>query len=482
MNLTRRALLSSSATASLALAGRLAGLAHRPHSGSAGLDPAADLLAAAGAGDLARVRSLLEAEPGLVAARDAAGRSAFVLAHLGGHGEVAEALRAGGAPLDLVESVLARDWQRVEAAGAEELDRLHPIGGTAFYAGARCGTPELYRLRALGADPNLAPVGGSGFTPARAAMDVADPTAAFVTATDVLGNRGRAHDAQRGGDSVLHGAVRRRDERLVRLAVRKGAAVDARDAEGRTPVELAEALGWEPGVALLAAHEQIARDHTTSRWAWNASRERVAPLALDDVPRERQNETTGKSHFALDRVRALLGEDPRLIWSISGDGELAIEACGHTGNRAIIHLHLEHGAPLSLPTALSLGDLDHARFLLDEDPLRVHERGPHDFPVLWYAAIGGDDPAAAELLLERGCPLEQESLGNTCLHWAAFRGRPELIRFLAERGADLDAVGYKWDRAGQTPLALALASGREEAAAALRELGAHASAPAVRGT
>jgi ankyrin repeat protein len=135
-------------------------------------------------------------------------------------------------------------------------------------------------------------------------------------------------------------------------------------------------------------------------------------------------------------------------------------------------MHLDHGAPLSLPTAISLGDLDHARWLLDQDPLLVHERGPHDFPLMWYPAIGGGSVEAAELLLERGAPLEQESGGETALHWAALRGRADLVRYLVERGADTEALGYRQDRAGRTPFGLALANRREDAAAVLRELGA----------
>ena len=228
----------------------------------------------------------------------------------------------------------------------------------------------------------------------------------------------------------------------------------------------------------MSEHASIDRDHSTSRFAWTAAREPASPLALDGVPLERQREVTGRSHFDAKRVSELLSADPRLVWSFSGDAELAIEACGHTGNRPVIQLHLERGAPLSLPTAVALGDLDHARFLLDEDPLRVHERGPHDFALLWYAAIGGQDAdggvAAAELLLDRGCPLEQESQGATALHWAAFRGRVDLARFLAERGCDLNPVGFKWERAGQTPLALARARGQEDAARLLEQLGARA--------
>jgi len=69
-------------------------------------------------------------------------------------------------------------------------------------------------------------------------------------------------------------------------------------------------------------------------------------------------------------------------------------------------------------------------------------------------------------------PLDQESLGNNCLHWAAMRGQLDLIRFLAERDADLEAVGYKFDAAGQTPLALAGAREQDAGARLLRDLGA----------
>ena len=39
---------------------------------------------------------------------------------------------------------------------------------------------------------------------------------------------------------------------------------------------------------------------------------------------------------------------------------------------------LEHGAPYSLPTAVMKNDMPRVKQLLDEDPLRIHERGAHD--------------------------------------------------------------------------------------------------------
>lgn len=479
-SLTRRRWLWRIAASTAAL-----GLGCRaPHSGAAAETTtgatargatAQAFLAAVRRGDLAEVRERLTAAPALAALRDEHGRSAFVLAHLEGRIEIAAELRAHLAEPDLVESVLAQDWERVARLAEAQpagVDVAHPIGGTPLWAGARCGTPDLYRLRSLGCDPDARPAGGDGTTPARAAMDCPDATAALLGATDLLGNGGDPNAAQRRGDTILHGAVRARSSPLVRLAVRKGSDIGARDVDGRTAPELARELGWHEGEALLRGHPAIARDHRTSRLAYDASRAPIRLVDLSDVPRARQSEVTGASHVQLERVRALLAADPRLVFSVSSDAELAIEACGHTGRRDIIRLHLDHGAPLSLPTAISLGDLDHARFLLDEDPLRVHERGPHDFALMWYASIGGGSVEAAELLLERGVPVDQESTGDTALHWAARSGQLDLIAFLAARGARLDAVGHKWDRAGVTPLQVALAAGRTEAARLLRDLGA----------
>jgi ankyrin repeat protein len=91
---------------------------------------------------------------------------------------------------------------------------------------------------------------------------------------------------------------------------------------------------------------------------------------------------------------------------------------------------------------------------------------------MWYPAIGRGSVEAAELLLGHGADLEQESGGETALHWAAMRGHPELVRYLVDRGANIEGLGYRQDRAGRTPIQLAIANKRDGAASALRELGA----------
>jgi ankyrin repeat protein len=421
------------------------------------------------------VERMLAEDATLARARDDAGRSAYVLAWVHGHAEVAALLRETGLELDLVEAVLAEDWARVEALAAahpEELARAHPIGGTPLYAAALVGSLGFWRLRSLGCAYDAAPAGGSGFTPARGALESAHASWARIALADLCGNGSDVNARQRGGSSVLHGAVQRRDELLVRLAIRKGADVDARDDEGRTARALALELGWEAGAQLLARHTTISRDNRASRFALDANREPIERPDLAGVPQELQSRTTGASHANLAQVRELVESDPRLVFSISNDDELAIEACAHLGNRPIIRYHLDHGAPLSLPTAVSLGDEAAVGFWLERDPTLVHERGAHDFPLLWYALLGRGSVAMAELLVRHGVPVDQESMGTTTLHWCVRRGDADLLSWLVEHGADPEAVGFKWSRAGQTPLQVAVAHGDTRMAALLRAAGA----------
>lgn len=418
-----------------------------------------EFLRAVRTGDAAQVRAMLARDGSLVYSRDAEGRSAYVLAHLYQHPAVAQALLEQGFLMDAVEAVLARDWERVDVLGAQApgvFNADHPIGGNAVYAAAIAGLgSDVWRVLQYGSDPNANSRGRNGESAVFAAMGFADATRALDTAASLLGNGGTPDGVHRDGATVLHAAAATGRPELVRLVLRKGGDPESMDDAGRTPRDVARSLGFAEVERLLRDHERVHRDHRTSRFAYTADGSEYRAGDLSGYDAVLRNRMVGVSHFDLEAATAIADRYPALATSISYSDEAAVEAAAHTGRREVVQALLDRGAPYSLPTAGTLDDIEWARTLLDEDPLRVHERGAHDFAVMWYPAIGGGSVAMAALLLEYGADLEQESVGTTGLHFAVRGGREELVQFLLERGSDPDSLGRKFDANGQTPLDLA---------------------------
>ena len=437
--------------------------------------PAAAFLQAVESGDVAAVARFVAAAPDLVHAVDTANRSAVVLAYLSGHEPVAKLLLEHGADVGLVEAVMIPDWPRAEKlarADPSALNAWHPVGGTVLYAAARVGRGELWRLQALGADADGNPKGIAGVTPAHGAASCPDPIARLGAAVDLLSNGADVNAPQRDGDTLLHVAARQGDHALIRYLLRRGADSAARDAHGDTALDIAQRFAHTDAIALLQRAESVTRDDMRLRRAYDASGAPVKWPDLSDVSAAVQGQFTGSSHGRIAVVREMLAKDPRLAFSMSSQDELSIEACGHTGNRDVMRLLLDRGLPMSVCTAVSIGDLGRARALLEANPGSVNERGPHDFAAMWYAAIGGGNVAAAELLLAFGAGVDQASRGTTALHQAAARGHRDLAAFLIERGADVSAVSYTFDRAGLTPLGLARARKQDSMARFLSDRGA----------
>jgi len=440
--------------------------------------PTARFLDAVLEGDLARVRQALDLDPGLVHVRDEAGRSAFALALLQRHGELAELLRERGHQPDLHESALAVDWERFESLARQTpgvVNQDHPLGGTAMYAAAFGGAgTQIWRIYRYGGEPDESPRGKNGHSAVRAALEHPDLALAELTVASLLGNGADPGGPQLDGSSALHAAARRGSVALVELLICKGADVDARDRRERTALELALESGQGETAAVLRSHREIPRDHSTSRTAYDVDGKPYAPPDLSAFSVTTRGQVVGQSHTNLDAVRQAVERHPGLVHSVATTTEGAVEAGAHMGRGDIVDFLLGHGAPYSLPTAVMRNDLEHARVLLEEDPLRVNERGAHDFPLLWYPVIGKDLREMAELLIDHGARVERQHwLGTTALHYAAIGGQTEMAALLIERGgADVNRVGRKFDPAGVTALQIAEARGHESLAKLLRERGA----------
>jgi ankyrin repeat protein len=431
-------------------------------------------LRAAADGDRDAVRHLLDGDPGLLYTRDPRGRTAFALALLGHHQPVAELLRARGYEPDLHESALALDWERFEGLAREAPGRVngdHPATGPAMVAAALGGAgTSIWHVYAMGGRPDAR--GASGPSALVAALQHPNLATAELTAASLLGNAASAVVVESGGVTPLHLAAARGSLDLVEMLVRKGALVEARDGAGRTAREQAETAGQGATAALLAHHREIPRDHSTSRRALDAEGRPYAPPDLSHHSILVTSHVVGAAHFDLEETRAQIERHPELAHSIATTSEGAVEGCAHTGRHEIVDFLLGHGAPYSLPTAVMRGDLAWTRRLLSEDALRIHERGPHDFALLWYPVIGGGRLELAELLLDAGAEVErQHFLGTTALHFAALGGQAEMVELLLDRGADPHRVGRKFDPAGQTPLDLAQSRGHEAVAGLLRARG-----------
>ncbi|HXV75316.1 MAG TPA: ankyrin repeat domain-containing protein [Candidatus Polarisedimenticolaceae bacterium] len=465
----------------MAAGGAALGASVRARSGVAGaagddpVPPTRRFVEAVAAGDEEAVRRWLDRDPGLIHARDDAGRTAFAIALIHRHPGIAGLLRDRGYPPDLHESALAVDWERFErlaAATPGAVNQDHPVGGTAMYAAAVGGAgSQIWRVYRFGGEPDLR--GASGYSPLRAALEHPDLDVAELTASGLLGNGADPAAEQADGSSPLHVAARRGSTAIVELLIRKGADVEALDRGGRTARRLADEAGRAEVVELLDSHRTIPRDHSTSREAYDVAGRAYRRPDLSAFSIGERSRVVGVAHGGFDDLRQAVNRHPELAHAISTTTESAVEAGAHTGHADIVDLLIEHGAAYSLPTAVMRGDLARARALLDEDPLRIHERGPHDFALLWYPVIGQTSTEMLELLLARGAEVErQHVLGTTALHFASLRGAVEMAELLIAHGADVNRPGRRFDATPETPLQLAEARGHQELVRLLRAHGA----------
>jgi ankyrin repeat protein len=301
-------------------------------------------------------------------------------------------------------------------------------------------------------------------------------------------------------------AIRNADTQAIRQLLNNGADVNARDAEGNTPLILASFYAAPECVKLLidqgadvnttnragaTALIRAATSYEKTRWLLAAGAKVRARTALGTTPLILAARRAGNS-----RTVQLLLERGANATERNNAGISAVLAGAASGDLETVRLLLDAGAraddfPKSnVPRARAIAgfrtalmwaaysnDVRMARLLLERgaDPNQSTYFGNPLSHACWSNSF-----EAAELLIARGANVSaRDALANfTPLHWAAGTesSRPQLVKLLLANGADPNAEGGEpvgaFGLVPQTPRLIAEKRGRTAVVDALVAAGA----------
>ena len=204
-----------------------------------------EILKAASAGDLKRVKELLEHDPRLLRARDRLGNTALILAVDSGHHEVAELLLNSGVKPDIYEAAAIGRTELLETLtekAPELVNSFSPEGFTPLALAAHFGHREAVEfLLAHGADINAISKNELAVTPLHACLygrRIEVATVLIDRGADVTIKRG-GNQIPRSGWTALHYAASYGFVELIDPLLKHRADVNARDNEDKTPLDVA---------------------------------------------------------------------------------------------------------------------------------------------------------------------------------------------------------------------------------------------------
>lgn len=181
----------------------------------------------------------------------------------------------------------------------------------------------------------------------------------------------------------------------------------------------------------------------------------------------------------LAKVHALLKDAGGPIQVQNESGVSAIVLAVYYGRRPIAEALAAQWAPLDIVEAAALGDLARVRELVDSNPDLAHVYSPDGFPVVGLAATFGH-PEMVTFLIEHGADVNAVATNGTgynALTGSVSQKRRDVTKILLASGATAD---YRYGP-GWSPLHEAAMDGDAEVAALLIDHGADPNAKTQEG-
>jgi len=198
-----------------------------------------ELFTAIRSGDVARVRSLVEADPSLASARDELGLSAVLTALYHRRPEACEALLAAGPELDVLDAAAVGRIDILRAHVESDQDALaarSPEGFTPLHLAAFLGGAAAVRLLlAAGMDADADQDNPARVRPLHSAVAARDHEAARA----LLEAGADPDPRQQGGFTPLLAAAHHDDVRMVELLLKHGADRSLAADDGQDPATMA---------------------------------------------------------------------------------------------------------------------------------------------------------------------------------------------------------------------------------------------------
>ena len=357
------------------------------------------LMTAARVGAAAGVRHLIEAGADVNAVEQSRGQTALMWAAAQGHREVARELIAAGAELEARSKTRPRlMFAEASNGGAFDQGIVEQLGGySPLLFAARNGHGGVARLL-LEAGAEIDGAAGNGASP----LVVATHSGHLTLARRLL-DAGADPDAMGAGYNALHAAVLRGNLAMVEALLEHGADPNLR-LEKPTPVQRASE-DWALRAPLVSA---------TPYWLAASFREAGIMQTLALAGADPLTTTLERYRPLRDRESRVNPPPPEVAGGFASSLQAAVRGASDRGRYYV---------------------------LATEDPV-------------------GEERLALEAVItaaEHGVDLDHADFnGATALHDATARNLLSVVRELAERGADVNALNER----GQTPLDIAEAPAR----------------------